>query len=139
MNQNILGNQYSPTILIAKDYQEELKLDSQILASSNQVYVPVVNATEILSWVQQHQPDLIILDLEYPKIVESGIVTALKLDWLTRRIPIVVVCNLAKGNCISQEDLDCDAYLAKPYLERELEKVICSLVSSPACEASTLV
>ena len=49
MNQNILGKQYSPIILVAKDYKHELELASQILASSNQLFVAKVNAATILS------------------------------------------------------------------------------------------
>ena len=81
---------------------------------------------------QQHQPDLIILDLEYFKIVESGIVTALRLDWLTRSIPIVVMSDLVRAT--SEVNLDCDAYLERSCSEIELERVICSLVSSPVCK-----
>ena len=134
MNKNILVPNHSPSILIARDYQEQLELNSEILAASEQVYVPVINVTAILAWVQQHQPDLIVLDIKSSEIVKSGLITALRLDWLTRGISILVISDLSPTNAMSQSDLDCDAYLTRSSSSVKLEETICSLVPSPLCQ-----
>ena len=128
MNQDILGQQYLPTILIVKNYPQKLRLTSKILAAFNQVYVPTIEVNTVLPKVQQQQPDLVILDFEYSKIVTSGLIIALRLDWLTRSIPIVLISNSP------QADLDCDVYLTKNYSKEELKRTICSFVNSPVCK-----
>ncbi len=135
MNHNIFTNEYLPTILIARDHSTKLIFDSPILASFNQVYVPIIEATAILAWVQQRQPDLIILDIQWSKIVELGLITTLRLDWLTRNIPIVIISSLSEQKIQLKTNLDGDAYLTKPYSTQELEKVVCSLAPCPACKA----
>jgi len=129
MSQSISVNEYSPTILVARDYPKKLELSSEILASFNQVYVPVIDVLTISSWIQQHQPDLIVLDIDYSDIVDSGLVSALRLDWLTRTIPIVVISNMP----CKHAHLDCDVYLARSCSTRQLEATVCSLVPISTC------
>lgn len=132
MYYNIIHDDYVPTVLVVQEHQVKLASNSQILARYNQVDIPIINAVTVVAWVQQHQPDLIIFDLEYLKIVNLGLITALRLDWLTRKVPIIVIGCLA-DRLQFDASLDYDAYLRKPYSTRELEQAICSLVSTPAC------
>ncbi len=117
-----------PTILVVQDSKTELISNSIIANSFKQVYVSIDQNSHTLAWIQQNQPDLIILNLEWSKLREMDLVTALRLDWLTRNIPI-----LAIGDCIYLFNLDCDACLIEPYSTSDLEKAICSLISSPVC------
>lgn len=133
MKNNVFPDQYSPTVLVVKDDQTRLVSDSLVLDSLHKVYLPVLQAREILSWVQQHQPDLIILDLEWLQIVNLELIAVLRLDWLTRNIPILVITDSSTKQFQSRANLDYDAYLIKPYSTIELEQAICSLVSSPTC------
>ena len=48
-----------------------------------------------LSLAQEEQPDLILLDIGLPKIDGIDLLKILKIDWLTRTIPIVAVTALA--------------------------------------------
>lgn len=130
MNQSISKKEYSPIILVARDYPKKLETTSKILASFNHVYVPIIDVLTIVNWVQQHQPDLIVLDIEYSEIVASGLVSTLRLDWLTRTIPIVIISNVAHNKV----NIDCDVYLERPCSTRELEETICSLVPISTCK-----
>lgn len=129
MKNNVFQEDYSPTILVVKNDQAELASDSPILASFNKFHIPLVPATEILSWVQQHQPDLIILDIEWSEIVKSELIAVLRLDWLTRNIPILVITNFSANQLKPRANVDCDACLMRPYSAIELEQAICSLLS----------
>lgn len=134
MNQSISKKEYSPTILVARDYPFKSETTSEILASFDQVYIPVIDVLTISNWIQQHQPDLIVLDIDYLDIVDSGLVSTLRLDWLTRRIPIVIISNMTVNQAINQENLDCDAYLQRPCSTGELEETICSLIPITTCK-----
>ncbi|BAZ46000.1 two-component hybrid sensor and regulator [Chondrocystis sp. NIES-4102] len=134
MYYNTIHDDYLPTVLVVQEHQVKLASNSQILSTFNQINIPVINAMTVVAWVQQHQPDLIIFDLEYSRIINLGLVTALRLDWLTRKIPILVIGCLA-DRLQFEASLDYDGYLRKPYSTRELEQAICSLVSTPACRS----
>ena len=117
-----------PVILVVQDSKTELTSNSIIINSFRQVYISIHQNSNILVWIQQNQPDLIILNLEWSKLGDMGLVTALRSDWLTQNIPLIAI-----GDCTSLLNSDCDARLVKPYSTSDLEKTICSLISSPVC------
>ena len=126
------------TILIVQNNrdQQQLGANSRILAWHEQVYIYSKKTTKILSWVQQHQPDLVVLDLELFQIKKMELISLLRLDWLTRTIPIIIITNLKSHPKLATANLDFDACLVKPYSIQELESVICSLLPTPDCELS---
>ena len=131
MNNKAFGTDYLPTILMVRDSERKIEFNSHILSAFNVVYSSKLQNTPILTWIQQNQPDLIIA--EYNSFPEpySNLITLLKLDWLTRNIPIVVAGN--KFTLRSIENLDYDACLNSPYSVADLNKVICSLIQIPIC------
>ncbi|WP_019509073.1 two-component system response regulator [Pleurocapsa sp. PCC 7319] len=126
------------TILIATHNrgQKRLGANSRILALYDQVYIYSKKTTTILSWIQQHQPDLVVLDFEISQIKKMELISVLRLDWLTRNIPIIIITNLASQQKLATTNLDFNACLVEPYSLQELERVICSLVPIPDCELS---
>ena len=115
------------TLLIVNGDRTELSNHSTVLTSFNQIYFSITEALNIFSWAQQHQPDLIILDLKWSEVVELQLIAALRLDWLTRNIPILMITD--SPPVPSAASLDYNAYLTKPYTLLELEQTICSLLS----------
>jgi|GEM_PF-1942717 len=134
MNHDANSKYALPTLLVINNNDTKLVFDSSVLASFNQVYISIREFSAILDWVQQYQPDLIIVDIAWSKITNLQLIAALRLDWLTRNIPIMIItgCNNQQIEGLGQ--LDYDAHLSKPYSAAELGKKICSLVSIPACE-----
>lgn len=138
MNLSTVDQPKSPVILVVQNRPANLATNSDILNYFSKVYVSLFDVTEILLWIQQNQPDLIILDLPWLEITEAELITALRLDWLTRNIPILILSNICTNWSDIVPDLDYNACLCKPYLTSELEKLVCSLVSTPACLAYAL-
>ena len=134
MDHNAAVNYPSPTVLIVNNNQANLVSNSLILDSLNQVHISILEDSNILSWVQQSQPDLIILDIGWSQVINPQLISALRLDWLTRNIPIMVIFASTAQKIETLAELDYDAYLIKPYSPAELGKKICSLVSTTGCE-----
>lgn len=134
MDHNAVGNYPSPTVLVVNNNQANLVSNSLILDSLNQVHISILEDSNILSWVQQSQPDLIILDIGWSQVINPQLIAALRLDWLTRNIPIMVIVASAAQQNETLAELDYDACLIKPYSAGELGEKICSLLSTPACE-----
>ncbi|MEY2856428.1 MAG: hypothetical protein RLZZ74_737 [Cyanobacteriota bacterium] len=78
MDQHIDRQPCSQTLLIVNNSQEKLTPSCSILASFNQIYISILEAPTILPWIQQHQPDLIILDLEWFQVIDLQLITTLR-------------------------------------------------------------
>ena len=123
---------YQKTVLVVGNSKAQQLKNSSLLASLNCVYLSAFQ-DNIISWIQQHQPDLIVLELDWSQVVHLQLVSALRLDWLTRLIPIIAIVGLTAQKLRSAEQLDCDC-LVEPYSLSELEQSICKLVPLPTCK-----
>ena len=123
----------SPTLLIISHDREKFVANSAIMAAFNRVHISALEVLKIVCWVQQHQPDLIIIDLSRSQIVQLQLIPALRLDWLTRNIPILIIADSPSLQPL--EDIDYDACLTKPYSPNELEQAVCSLISVSASKS----
>ena len=133
MKYNITFGYYAKTLLVVNHDRAKLKTNSSVLATFNR-HDLFAEEPDVLSWVQQHQPDLIILNLEWAQLVKRQLIAALRLDWLTRNIPIMVVLDSTASKLNSTEELNYDACLVEPYSTADLDRNIRSLVSVSACE-----
>jgi CheY-like chemotaxis protein len=79
------------------------------------------NGAEALDVLSRVRPDLIVTDLQMPKISGGELITALKSKAETAEIPIIIVANRAGGfdqsekraNFSIYKDIDVEAQLAK--------------------------
>lgn len=124
-NQNQLAASRRPLILAVDDHEDNLLLLAQILSMLEGSYLTAIDGETALSLAQQHQPDLILLDIMLPDLDGLEVIQRLQEHPLTRSIPVIAVTALAK-----QEDRDrlllagCAGYISKPYLIDELEALI---------------
>jgi len=80
-----------------------------------------VNGSEALDAIARLTPDLIVTDMQMPKVSGSELITALKSGEKTAKVPIVVVAGKASGACEAEKradftiykDIDIDAQLGK--------------------------
>ncbi|MEM8718009.1 MAG: response regulator [Cyanobacteria bacterium P01_G01_bin.39] len=115
------------TILIVEDDEDNLLYLTSALGLFNYHYFAAKDAISGLSLAQTKQPDLILLDIKMPQISGIELVKTLKMDWLTRSIPVVAITALAREqekNSILAAGFD--GYLVKPFLLEDLEQAICS-------------
>lgn len=114
-----------PLILIVEDEKDNQELLTIQLSMFNLSYICTDNGLTALEMVQTHQPDLILLDIMLPDFSGIQVISFLKQNPKTARIPIIAVTALAMA-----EDRDrmllagSDDYISKPYDLDELETVI---------------
>ena len=78
---------------------------------------------EALDQVDQHAPDIIVLDLNLPGMDGYSVLSELRSRTATRRIPVIVLT--AKGdedNEVRVFELGADDFLSKPFRARALSK-----------------
>jgi CheY-like chemotaxis protein len=78
-----------------------------------------------VAWAQEHQPDLILLDLMLPDIDGYDICRDLKLDRSTNLIPIVMVtARVGHEDRVRGLEVGANHYLTKPFSEAQLFRAI---------------
>ena len=112
-------------ILIVEDNPENMSLMEMILRARDYNLLRATDGEEALAVAVREKPDLIVMDIQLPKL--SGLEVTSRLRQLPEfeHLPILAVTAFA-----SQEDeqqtleAGCDAYLAKPISTRQFPLII---------------
>ncbi len=116
-------------ILIVEDNLRNMRLIEMTLKAKGYTLLKATNGGEALDMAMRERPDLIILDIQLPKV--SGLAVTRKLREIPafHHTPIIAVTALAmKGNRERIIEAGCDAYLPKPINTRELPRVVAAML-----------
>ncbi len=103
------------TILIVEDDKLNMKLFSVLLESQGFKVLQSPDGSDAIDLVKQHRPDLIIMDIQLPKVSGTHYIKLLKQDDELKHIPILVATAYAmKGDKQHILNSGCDAYISKP-------------------------
>lgn len=113
------------TILYVEDNEFNRRIVRDLLRRTSYRLIEASDGEQGMDVALAEPPDLILMDVQLPKI--SGIEAArtLRADRRTAHIPIIVVTSYAlSGDERKALDAGASAYLAKPYSPRELLELI---------------
>jgi class 3 adenylate cyclase len=111
----------APLVLIADDRADSVELIRDLLAMEGYQVVTAFDGEQALGRIRDHLPDLVLLDLNMPRLNGYEVCAELKADPLTAEIPVLMVTGWAepeqrvKGLQLGAED-----YLIKPFDSDEL-------------------
>lgn len=105
-------------VLIVEDEPKLSEVLSAYLAQSNFEPHIIDNGLEVIDWVTQHKPDLILLDLMLPGL--SGIEICKKLRAFSDVPIIMVTARVEEVDRLLGLELGCDDYICKPFSPREV-------------------
>ena len=111
-----------PTLLVVDDEPEINKLVARIFERRGYRVVAALDGAEALARVGREPPDLIMLDLNLPKIDGWEVCRQLKSDPATKAIPIIML-TAAHANVDDAQiglGLGADEYVAKPFVKAVL-------------------
>jgi len=119
----------SKTILYVEDNEFNLKIVRQLLSRTSYRLIEAMDGESGVAMAQSELPDLILMDVQLPKLSGLDATRQLRADPKTAAIPIVVITSFAlSGDAEKAKAAGASAYLAKPYSPRELLQMIRSLV-----------
>ncbi|TMA08349.1 MAG: response regulator [Deltaproteobacteria bacterium] len=117
------------TILYVEDNEFNLKIVRQLLSRTTYRLIEAVDGEQGVATALRDIPDLILMDIQLPKLSGLDATRQLRTDPKTAHIPIVVITSFAlSGDSEKAKAAGASAYLAKPYSPRELLQMIRKLV-----------
>ncbi len=120
------------TILIVDDDQDILTAMETTLTETGATITTATDGNQALTACQQHDPDLVVLDMGLPKrsgfLVLNGIKPGKKAG--TRPLVVVVTGNAGKRHEVYARSLGVDDYLNKPFRMERLVKSVEDLLAS---------
>ena len=119
----------SATILHVEDNPSNRMIIRDLLQFQGFRVVEVMDGEEALGAAERERPNLILMDIQLPRISGLEAARRIKARADLRHIPIVALTSFAlSGDDKKAFTAGCDAYLAKPYKPRELLQLIQELL-----------
>ena len=116
-------------ILIVEDNPRNMRLLEMTLRASGYTLLEATDGGEALDIAIKELPDLIIMDIQLPKI--NGLAVTRKLKALPEFRDVTIIAVTAYGMKGDREraiEAGCDAYLPKPINTRELPEMIATML-----------
>ena len=121
----------SARILHVEDNSANRMIVRDLLEFEGFEVIEVMDGEEALPATERERPDLILMDIQLPRISGFEASRRIKSREDLRRIPIIAVTSFAlSGDDQKAAAVGCDAYIAKPYRPRELLQLIKKLLPS---------
>jgi len=109
------------SILIADDEPNQLELMDFNLKGAGFSIIKASNGLEALELIENHSPDLIILDWMMPKMSGIDVCRTLRSRSETKQIPIIILSARSEDSDKSLGlDTGADDYISKPFSPKEL-------------------
>lgn len=119
-------------IMIVEDNELNMKLFTDILEAHGYQTLQVRRGSEAVPTSRQHQPDLILLDIQLPEVSGFEVTRDLKQDPSLQHIPIVAVTAFAMR--ADEERIrasGCEGYLSKPISVNHFLETVSGLLGEP--------
>ncbi len=120
------------TVLVVDDEDDIRKLLARVLKNEGHQVVEATRGLEALERVQEHMPDLIVLDAMLPELHGFEIARRLKSSEKYGSIPILLVSAVHRGWRVAEDaksNLKIDEYLEKPFKISDVTAAVARLLS----------
>lgn len=120
----------SQKVLIVEDNPQNMKVAAMSLRPDGYEIVAATDGEEAMEVARREKPDLILMDIQLPKL--SGLEVTRRLRQMDGfgGVPIIALTAYAmKGDEEKTREAGCDGYLSKPINTRELRRVVGEMLS----------
>ncbi|MBA4743390.1 MAG: response regulator, partial [Azoarcus sp.] len=114
-----------PTVMVVDDSLTVRKITGRLLEREGYRVLTAKDGTDALDLLEEHIPDVILSDIEMPRMDGFDLVRNLRADERTREVPVIMITSrLADKHREYAEKLGANDYLGKPYDEDELLRLL---------------
>ncbi len=118
------------TILVAEDDPETRTILQHGLTRAGYHVVIAEDGEQALEKFRETRPDLVLLDIEMPRLNGWEVLERLKSGWRSRKVPVMVITGkTSDDDKIRGYELGVDYYVTKPFNIQRLLPIIRNLVS----------
>jgi chemosensory pili system protein ChpA (sensor histidine kinase/response regulator) len=119
------GKRSMPLVMVVDDSITMRKVTSRILERNNYEVVLARDGLEAIEKMAEQVPDLVLLDIEMPRMDGYEVAQNMKADSRLHKVPIMMITSRT-GDKHRQRafDLGVERYLGKPYQELELMRQV---------------
>jgi len=123
--------QAKPVVMVVDDSITVRKVTTRLLERNDYEVVTAKDGVDALAQLQEHRPDVMLLDVEMPRMDGFELATNIRNDAGLKDIPIIMITSrTASKHRQRAMDIGVNAYLGKPYNESDLLENIQNLLSS---------
>jgi len=113
------------TILYVEDNEMNRKIVRDLLKRTKYKLIEAHDGEAGVAMALEHRPDLILMDVQLPKLSGIDATRQLRAEAVTAATPILVITSFAlSGDEQKAKDAGATGYLAKPYSPFDLLKLI---------------
>jgi chemosensory pili system protein ChpA (sensor histidine kinase/response regulator) len=121
----------APNVLVVDDSLSARRTLAQVITDAGFEARTAVDGLDAIDAIEERSPDLILLDLEMPRMNGLELAAHLRADQETHDIPIVMVTSRSTAKHREQAHAaGIDAFITKPYQDDELAEQIRLLITS---------
>ena len=114
-------------IMVCDDDQGILDVIQMLLETENFTVYTEVHSPNLISSIQLHSPDLLLLDLWMPIMAGDELLKTIRLNEEIKNLPVIILSASIDGSDIA-EDAGADAFVAKPFDMNDLISKVRSLL-----------
>ena len=120
-----------PLVMVVDDSITMRKVTGRVLERNNFEVITAKDGLDALERMVERVPDLMLLDIEMPRMDGYELATAMKAEARLAKVPIIMITSRT-GDKHRQRamDIGVDRYLGKPYQENELMRNVFSLLET---------
>lgn len=118
-----------PTIMVVDDSITMRKVTSRILERHDMQVMTAKDGVDAVSQLQERVPDLMLLDIEMPRMDGYELATHIRNDSRLKHMPIIMITSRTGAKHRERaKDIGVNTYLGKPYQEADLMEHINELL-----------
>ena len=112
-------------VLHVEDNEYNRKIIRDLLSKNSYEIVEAHNGEAALDALARQHPDLILMDVQLPKLSGLEVTRRIRADPLLAQIPVIAITSFAlSGDDRLAIEAGCNAYIAKPFRPRDLLEMI---------------
>jgi chemosensory pili system protein ChpA (sensor histidine kinase/response regulator) len=122
--------QTKPVVMVVDDSITVRKVTTRLLERNDYEVLTAKDGVDALAQLQEHRPDVMLLDVEMPRMDGFELATNVRNDAELKDIPIIMITSrTASKHRQRAMDIGVNEYMGKPYNESDLLANIENLVS----------
>ena len=115
-------------ILVVDDIPENVRLLEAVLVPRGYQVIPAMSGEEALRLVEEHDPDLVLLDVVMPGMDGYGVCRSLRANEETALLPVIMVTSSIGPEKTEAIEAGADDFIPKPFNHSELLTRVRSLL-----------